>query len=329
MNIKNKTVNHNKWGRGIIISQTDSGIEVEFKNHKSKFQYPDAFENFLTLEDSDLQDAIINELNEKKLIERKKIAETAEANRNTSEHPTIYKRMNIAFKCNFCDGGKSKEQVGFCGACSDEIIKNNILVEHRIWCTQNDCPCFQYLNNEISRSELDSFDYACYESQMLRDWRAFAGEYHSGSKKGTAMTLRQVQNNSLCVLTTRNPGSNESERYVFGVFLVDSFYEGNENEAGFVNSHKKYRLKLSPEEAYKILFWKYYKNKNSPERIQWGSGLHRYINDDTAVRILYDIAKIKHGTADEQLAEEFLNHFIKSNNIVFSDDLESVGALKL
>ena len=72
---------------------------------------------------------------------------------------------------------------------------------------------------------------------------------------------------------------------------------------------------ISKEEARNIKFWNYYRNENAPERIAWGQGLHRYITDIQAASILKDIADLKIGTEDEELAREFLTYFCKINSI--------------
>ena len=75
-------------------------------------------------------------------------------------------RANVAFKCNYCDGCTESGAVGFDGICSVEVMRYN--VEHRTWCSSADCPCKQYSDGQISRTELyDKFsdkDFECYES---------------------------------------------------------------------------------------------------------------------------------------------------------------------
>ena len=40
--------------------------------------------------------------------------------------------------------------------------------------------------------------------------------------------------NSLAILTTRLPGFPEKDRIIFALFIVDDFYEGDENTTGYV-----------------------------------------------------------------------------------------------
>lgn len=142
------------------------------------------------------------------------------------------------------------------------------------------------------------------------------------------MKLNQVQNNSLCVLTTRNPDSIESERYIFGVFLVDENSKGDNESEGYVMAKSKYRIDLTPKEAHKMLFWNYYSNNNKPAVAVWSSGLHRYFKDDEAIQILSDIAKLKQNTKEQKLANDFLNYFAQISDINLSIMPGKKGALK-
>jgi hypothetical protein len=163
---------------------------------------------------------------------------------------------------------------------------------------------------------------------MLRDWKAMAGVVQNGENKGKPMKLNQVQANSLCVLTTRDPQSKEEERYIFAIFLVDETYEGDGHEEGYVSTKSQYKIKLSPTEAHSLLFWNYHTNDNKPETTAWNSGLHRYFEDEQAAQILREIANIKAGTPDEHLAAEFYEHFCKINGVDIAAIGEPQGALR-
>ena len=54
-------------------------------------------------------------------------------------------------------------------------------------------------------------------------------------------------------MTTRDPDLAESSRYVFGVFLIDEYFEGDQEECGYVISHSKWRIELKPDEAHQML----------------------------------------------------------------------------
>lgn len=343
MDLMNIKVRHKVFGDGITVAKENSYITVKFCNEEKKFIYPNAFDGYLTAEDIDIANNIKQAIDTIKKLEQEKKKERAEKEEEkqipmiyNKEHLKVktkaYPRANIAFKCNYCDGGRSDEQVGFNGVCSDEMIRNNIELEKRTWCSSDDCECGDYLIGNSTRSELDNIHsdggYVCYESQMLRDWRALAGIVQRGERAGQPMKLNKVQNNSLCVLTTRIPNSTEKDRFIFGVFLVDETYEGDNSEEGYVSTKSKYRIKLSPEQAKRMLFWDYHENDNQPEVAVWSSGLHRYFEDEQAIQILRDIVSLKRRTDEEELSKEFLLYFSKINNVDINSVPEKNGALQ-
>ena len=340
MDLMNIKVRHKVFGDGIIVGKENSYIRVKFSSGERRFIYPNAFDRYLIAEDAEVANNIKQALDTLRRLEQEKGKEIIEKEKQIpiakkkQLKPRIksYPRANIAFKCNYCDGGRSDEQVGFNGVCSDKMIRNNIELEKRTWCTSDDCQCGDYLVGKITRTELDNIHndggYVCYESQMLSNWRALAGIVQRGERAGQPMKLNKVQNNSLCVLTTRLPNSTEQDRFIFGAFLVDETYEGDNREEGYVTTKSKYRIKLSPKEAKRLLFWDYYANENNPGVAVWSSGLHRYFGDQQAIQILGDITHLKKDTKDEELAREFLLYFSKINNIDINYVAEKNGALQ-
>lgn len=329
-NIKHK----NKClGIGKVVEHTDKYITLEFTQGTKRFVFPDAFEEFLQCEDDNLQYAILEilsqkreqeaELKRQKQEEQERLLDLQKKLKETGKSTKTYPRENIAFKCNFCNGGINKNGIGYVCACTDEMIKYNIEVAHHNWCCDVDSPCRQYYDNIITRKELDEISkdggFVCYESQMLRNWTAFAGYSLTEENNHRPMKLNKVQLNSLAILTTREPNTTEADRFVFGVFLVDDAYEGDNRDEGYVTTSSKFKLSLALDEAKRVLFWNYYKNGNAPEKIAWGQGLHRYVSHQQAASILYDIVMIKKGTKDEELAEEFLEHFCETNRIKISE----------
>lgn len=270
-NIIGKEVCHKTYGAGIIAEKEKGIIYVQFGGEVKRFSYPDAFENYLTTQDIEFQLQIQCDLEEKQKQAKRQKAVAKELSPVKPKHKfKKVERSNIAFKCNFCDGGAARKNVGFNGVCSDEVIRYNIEQAKHVWCSDEDCPCKQYLDGEISRKELTANmqdgGYVCYESAMLRDWRADAGVIQTGENKGKPKRLLKVQHNSLAILTTREPDDKEDRRYIFAVFLVDESFEGDAKEEGYVTTKSEWKIKLTPHEAHKMLFWKYYVN-GKPETI--------------------------------------------------------------
>lgn len=80
-NLLNKKVRHfGRYGVGTVIEQNDTSITVEFSEKTCKFQYPAAFEKFLTAEDKNIADDI-----DKELIALKEAEEAAKAEKAASK----------------------------------------------------------------------------------------------------------------------------------------------------------------------------------------------------------------------------------------------------
>lgn len=332
MNLIDKIVINKVYGEGTVVEQSDKHLNVLFAVGKKKFVFPDAFKRFLVAKDADTASEIKTYIEQfeyqKQRLKQEKLNEIQykleQRQASTKSASSIAKKKlhncaNIAFKCNYCDGGQSADQVGFDGVCSDEAIRNNIKVERRAECSSDESACLKYLNGEIPREELNDIakteEFTCNESRTLKDWKVFSGKIKTGVNKGKPTKLSRVRTNSLCVLTTRDPKTSEKDRYVFAVYLVDDTYETNGKVEGFITTESEYKIKLSPSEAKTLLFWNYHINENHPESTVWGSGLHRYFQNEQAAQLLRDIAEIKVGTPDEELAERFYTYFCRMNII--------------
>lgn len=81
MNIVNERVKHILFGEGKVISQEDGRISIQFCEQygEKQFLYPDAFENYLKLYDSDMEMSVLEELHNKQAqIEMEKLQKQQE-----------------------------------------------------------------------------------------------------------------------------------------------------------------------------------------------------------------------------------------------------------
>lgn len=237
------------------------------------------------------------------------------------------KNGNIAIKCNYCDGGKDADHIGFDGVCSDRIIRYNIEEEHRVWCSNDRCPCFQYHNRRITRNRLEEImttpsEFVCYESTMLSDWKTQAGLFEDGRTKSFGSTLHK---GAVCIFTTRLPDMDERNRFVFGLFIIDELFHGDDNQSGYVKCNTDYHIELSPDEAKKLKFWNYYRNKNTPEKELWGTGLYRFISNNSIIMMLTDLISMR---TSEKMNEavRFLTEFCRLNNLRIPDIVDNDGS---
>lgn len=341
MNLIGEQIIHCTLGEGTIVYQERKNngndyVGVSLAGSTREFQYPYAFERILTLSDSAKQVLIKSEIpmspkpsakpstssKPHKELQNKRISHT----HHNSEDG------NLAIKCTRNDGGSSPEVVGFSGICSRQMIRHNIQKQKHIWCSNPNCSCRQFLDGNLSWDDLET-DYRdgrlCYDSRYLIDWTVYGGYVHNGDREGEPIPFKYAAVNKLSVLTTRDPGMSEKERYIFGVFLIQSVDPGNADHSGFADADPKYRLSLSPKQSKKILFWNYYANNNKPTIAKWGSGLHRYLSDEVAAQILQDVTKIKCGTRDEALAQEFLRIYYNNSDLNSKALNKPMGALQI
>ena len=351
MDLKNKKVMHRVFGSGTVIDQSGDYITVQFSDAQKKFVTPDAFVNFLKCEDAGLQNELEAAYIKKKEDAEQREREKREAQQKAKEEamlrdaaktkaaqrkPPVIDRHanenNLAFKCNFCDGGCSDHCLGYKGVCSDEQIRYNIEKKNRAWCSdKKDSFCFKYYNGLITRSELEEQYKSkpiCYESRMLIEWKAEAGEDRNGIDGPKARRISNASKNSLAVLTTELPDMEGGrERVVFGVFITGVVDEGDDVQAGYVKAYQDYHIELTPEESKRMKFWHYHLNPNSPERIQWGTGLYRYMKDAACARILADIFQIKKDPAEKEKAKKMLEYYCGIKGIDIDNIPEANGAI--
>lgn len=343
MDLVNRAVTHKAFGKGIIVGQTDTSVVVKFEKSEANksFQYPLAFNGYLSFADTGLDDEIqadvekrLDELEEDKVTRLRDAQMKLDKNEEDSGKKRAPKKVakpNIAIKCNYCDGGMEKNDTGFYGVCSDKNLNYNIEKRKYAWCIREDGPCRSYHDRKITRQQLEDMyekdGFCCYESKMLREWEAFAGMHFSNGKNGKVVKFKGISSNSLAVLTTRMNLKNEAERVIFAVFLVKDHYEGDAENQGRVSADSEYRIKLTLEEAKQLRFWDFYFCEGNDTRPFWGTGLHRYMLDEQAAQILKQIIEIKSDPKEKEYVTEFLNHFCELKGIDPTLIAEPNGAL--
>jgi hypothetical protein len=302
LNLLKKEVIHKSLGAGHVISFDEKTITIQFQDRSMKFSFPSVFNELLRMKDPSLQDDItelcVNEnyLNNKLREERLQEFESRfpnvpdtkpDAKQRASQ---LRDRSNIAIKCNYCDGGRTESVFGYKGICSDEVLRQNVVVRKRPWCSAGACECKRYVSGEISRNDLEKKNadggFVCYESRLLRDWIASAGRMQSEKRNDKPIKMTNARVNRLCVLTTKQPNVLEADRKVFAAFIISEVEVGDEKVEGNVHAHPRFRIDLSPEEAEHVRFWDFHKNNSKPETPFWGCGLIRYWSDAQSINMI-------------------------------------------
>lgn len=166
------------------------------------------------------------------------------------------------------------------------------------------------------------------QNLSFSEWKVFSGEVKSGKNKGNPNKPIRMHQNSAVLLTAVDAGMPESDRRILGVYMVHEDFIGKLSEDGYIPAHSKYRLQLTEQESDQMLFWDYYLNAKSPEKMTWKTGKYRYFDNLWMAQILRDIVSLKSDSQERELVQQFFDHFCKMNQIVDEELPEPNGALK-
>lgn len=167
------------------------------------------------------------------------------------------------------------------------------------------------------------------QNSSFSEWKVFSGVIKSGNNKGKPNKPIRLHQNSAVLLTAVDSNMPEKDRRILGVYMVNENFIGKLCEDGYVPAHSKYRLQLTEEESNQLHFWKYYVNKKSPNNMTWNTGKYRYFDNLWMAQILLDIVSLKSDEKERELAQQFLKHFCKMNQITAQDLPKPNGALTL
>mgnify|MGYP006892261530 CR=1 FL=1 len=281
MNLINKEVTHEKFGKGSIVEHDDSIVEIRFTSERKKFVFPDAFGKYIKLHDRSAVPAL------KKLIQQKELEQAKKERKKLLE---LKKR-------------RREEQL--------RIEHEKLMKNHKLH----------------PKSQMVYWCDAEEQNKIFTEWRVFTGTVRSGTNKGSPKKLTRLYPNSVCLLTARESNNREKDRRIIGAFMVQENFVGKLREDGYVPAHSKYRIQLTDEEAENMPFWKYYMNEKSPNKTTWNSGKYRYFDNELMAQILFDIVSMKRDTEENELAQDFFDHFCKMNKINEDELTEPNGAL--
>ncbi len=179
---------------------------------------------------------------------------------------------HIAFKCAYNDnkGPIEAPVIGYMGPCSKPTTVYNVK-KGAPWCSLPECPC----NGYVYRGE-DRGASPCYECRMLVEWKAYAGFDHDSPDSWTPRRIIGTRPGKIAFLTTRYPGTGESERFIFAAFRIGEVVQYDPDKSGWVKADDVLKVALAPDEL--IYFWNHYRNRNRPDYLGWGSGRFRYLD---------------------------------------------------
>ena len=165
------------------------------------------------------------------------------------------------------------------------------------------------------------------QNSSFSEWKVFSGIIKSGNNKGKPNKPIRLYQNSAVLLTARDSSMSEKDRRILGVYMVNEDFVGKLCEDGYIPAHSKYRLQLTEQESDQLLFWEYYVNEKSPEKVTWNTGKYRYFDNSWMAQILLDIISLKSDPNERELAQQFFEHFCKMNQITEQELPKPNGAI--
>jgi hypothetical protein len=165
------------------------------------------------------------------------------------------------------------------------------------------------------------------ENRSLTEWKVFSGEIKSGANKGKPNKPIRLHQNSAVLLTAVDSSMAEKDRRILGVYMVNEEFIGKLCEDGYIPAHSKYKIQLTDQEADQMQFWKYYINEKSPNKMTWNTGKYRYFENLWMAQILLDIVSLRSDPKEQELAQQFFEHFCKMNQITDRELPKPNGAL--
>jgi uncharacterized HhH-GPD family protein len=192
--------------------------------------------------------------------------------------------LNVGFKCTWNDAG-------FKGICSQETYDNNVL-HGRLWCRKAKCRSFMGVPSRGNEP--------CYESIIFSEWLYGAGWDHSNIERPRRINNTGV--GKIAFITTLEPGRQEKDRRIAGYFIIKNITGGEKEETVLLGDASDGFVVPS---NINLLFWDYYKNPKAPGKKMWGTGLFRYLDDQTASAILVNLKTfcLSQGTGDVELSK--------------------------
>lgn len=165
------------------------------------------------------------------------------------------------------------------------------------------------------------------QNRIFSEWKVFSGVTKSGANKGMPSKPIRLFPNSAVLLTALDSDKHEKDRRIIGVYMVKEDFIGKLCEDGYIPAHSTYRLQLTEQESNQLLFWQYYVNEKSPQKMTWNSGKHRYFDNAWMAQILLHIVSLKSDPKEREIAQQFFKYFCKKNNITIQELPKPNGAL--
>lgn len=301
MELKGRELLHIKYGKGVIEAADSEHIWIRYGKVVRQFALNDVFAKTIS-GDALLIEYIRDIAKKNSSASKEHIQQVAEQLKRKTD--TVDKNESSAFNlivnCVYCDGGKTQDCPGFNGICSDEVLAENVNATDNRWCTNKECRCGIYEENKskATRQELERLmedgGYVCPESRLLRDWVINAGTYNNRAPRHI-----DTAEGKLCVLTTLENGSEEKDRYIFAMFIIESI-SNDVNGVEQIWADSRFRCTFPEETARKLRLWDF-----TGEEYDFSADSFALADDEVCGEILKRAAEITDNSVVRAIAEYF------------------------
>jgi len=184
---------------------------------------------------------------------------------------------NVAFKVTYNDNNWKN-------VCSPNIAEFNFA--NRTWCGIQS----EYVDNCQSKfyETLTEDKYPCMDSVALRDLSFYAGHFHGEKHNNEPKRALNIKLGKIALFTSREPGTPESERYIFAIGQLENITDTE----GYEMFHCNKETAVVFNSNYRSKFWDYYRNKNTSKE-KWNTGLIRYLDDNQIINLLKSLSNNK------------------------------------
>lgn len=208
---------------------------------------------------------------------------------------------NLAFKCNYNDGGDRGFE-GFGGTCSNGNIVHNVKTNPRPWCSAQSNPCRKFYKNGFRGTRPH---HPCYESQIMSRWGFGPGTIQTENRSGEPIRIADARVGKVALLTTRHPRyDTERERMVFGVYRIERITQDESGEIWIEGSDNQ-AIRLSESAAFALPYWRF-KKLGSNKKPDWRTGLVRYMSDREVTNFLHSLSPHLQSPQDRTILEQLL-----------------------
>lgn len=236
MNLVGVSVNHRKFGKGVVKARDGNYIEVEFGNKNVKFAYPSSFEKFLKADDAEIQAAIEEDIKvflaeeEQKELVRKEV-------RKAEADAKEVRGWIEKFGPDYHAEKLSRKQVLTYQQVEERFGIKIYGPGRGIVSTANAVVLFSTIKKYDSR-------FLYHDKWTIEGDYIYSGEGKSGDQTATK--------GNLAIMNAAKEGKkmhlfvkfSEKEYYYQGVFeLADYMYEDSFDETGKLRKEYKFRLR--------------------------------------------------------------------------------------